>query len=268
MNDALLKLATADLGELADALLGNRLSPPFSAITLQRLLPSAIAEAAAVALQQLADEGLGARQIAVILQLLRDDRLRRPLVEDLVTLVTTGPEAVGVTNRDTSVVVRELFSHARHSVMVAGYAIHQGQHVFQSLADRMQERPELEVRMFLDIQRGPGDRSSESELVRRFAGRFQKHQWPKDRPLPWVYYYPRALDLAADARSCLHAKCIVVDAEAAFVSSANFTEAAQERNIEVGMLIRSATLAERLALHFKALVDCGCLNQIMFLGHD
>ena len=52
----------------------------------------------------------------------------------------------------------------------------------------------------------------------------------------------------------MHAKCIVIDRKTVFVSSANFTEAAQERNLEVGLLIRSATLAERLEGHFDGLI--------------
>jgi phosphatidylserine/phosphatidylglycerophosphate/cardiolipin synthase-like enzyme len=107
--------------------------------------------------------------------------------------------------------------------------------------------------MFLDVQRGPGDTSTAAEVVHRFAHRFKTQQWPPDRPLPQVFYDPRSLDMAADKRACLHAKCIVVDGESVFISSANFTEAAQERNIEVGLLARSRSLAERLVLHFDTL---------------
>ena len=41
----------------------------------------------------------------------------------------------------------------------------------------------------------------------------------------------------------LHAKAVVVDDRAAFVTSANLTEAALDRNIEVGVLSRERTLA-------------------------
>ena len=53
----------------------------------------------------------------------------------------------------------------------------------------------------------------------------------------------------------LHAKCIVVDKGLAFVSSANFTEAAQTKNIEVGVLIRSPAFARRLSEHFEILAS-------------
>jgi phosphatidylserine/phosphatidylglycerophosphate/cardiolipin synthase-like enzyme len=52
----------------------------------------------------------------------------------------------------------------------------------------------------------------------------------------------------------LHAKCVVVDGEAVFISSANFTEAAQERNIEMGLLVHSDWLAQRVTRHFDALL--------------
>jgi len=57
----------------------------------------------------------------------------------------------------------------------------------------------------------------------------------------------------------LHAKCVVVDRRVAFVSSANFTEAAQERNIEAGVLIRSEPFASSLANHFETLAAQGIL---------
>jgi phosphatidylserine/phosphatidylglycerophosphate/cardiolipin synthase-like enzyme len=60
----------------------------------------------------------------------------------------------------------------------------------------------------------------------------------------------------------LHAKCVVVDRQVVFVSSANFTEAAQERNIEVGLLSRSPALATQVAGHFQSLAAAGVLLQV------
>ena len=45
-------------------------------------------------------------------------------MDEVVELVTTGPEAGTVTNRDTQVVVQELFRNAEHSVLVAGYELY------------------------------------------------------------------------------------------------------------------------------------------------
>jgi phosphatidylserine/phosphatidylglycerophosphate/cardiolipin synthase-like enzyme len=262
MNERLLQLADSDLREIASALRAKRLAPPFSAMSLGRLIVAPVAQETAVDLQALADQGFTGPQLAAVLDMLVADRARRPRLEEILDLVTTGPEAPGITNRDTSVVVRELFANAQHSVLVAGYAVYQGRAVFRALADRMQDRPELKVRMFLDVQRGPGDTSMPSEVVKRFAVRFKTREWPDGRLLPQVFYDPRSLDLDAQKRACLHAKCVVVDGEAVFVSSANFTEAAQERNIEMGLLVRSRWLADQLTDHFDTLLDAGLLQKV------
>jgi hypothetical protein len=198
-----------------------------------------------------------------VLGLLAAGKAERPEVEDLIDLVTTGPINSDAGSRDTSVVVRDLFHNAKSSVVVVGYAVHQGQKVFQALADRMVECPGLQVRMYLDIQRESGDSSVPSELVGRFVDRFRSSQWPSGRPLPEVFYDPRSLEVNWESRAALHAKCIVVDGRSLFVSSANFTEAAQQKNIEVGLLLESPVLAERLLRFFNALVEAGHLKQAM-----
>jgi len=220
-------------------------------------LSGAIADRVSTALQELAASGMPAAAIVRALELLASAYESRPHIEDLIDLVTTGPEVQGVTNRDTSVVVRELFRKAEESVLIAGYAVYQGQRVFQALADRMLERSNLKVRMFLDIQRKQGDTSADSEVVGRFAHRFRTAQWPASRPLPEVYYDPRSLAMDTKAGAALHAKCIVVDGFEVFVSSANFTEAAQERNIEVGLRLHSKIVADRVTRFLETLVQTG-----------
>ncbi len=79
--------------------------------------------------------------------------------------------------------------------------------------------------------------------------------------LPAIYYDPETLRRGVKQAS-LHAKCVVVDRRWAFVTSANFTEAAQERNIEAGVLLEHARLAETLAGQFEALTKSGRLKRM------
>jgi phosphatidylserine/phosphatidylglycerophosphate/cardiolipin synthase-like enzyme len=60
----------------------------------------------------------------------------------------------------------------------------------------------------------------------------------------------------------MHAKVIVVDSAKVFISSANFTEAAQERNIEVGLVIRSNVLADQISNYFQSMVMRGVLKPV------
>jgi len=264
--DALGTLTDADLNTLAGALRSGRLHTPFTVVSVQRCCPRAQAGEVADRLQQLHDEGMKPEHLALLAETIIQTRKRLPEPADLVDLVWTGPETLGVTNRDTGVVVRELFGAAESEVLVAGFAVYQGRAVFKRLAERMEERPGLHVKLFLDVQRQSADTSLPAELVRRFAHRFRTQEWPGEK-LPDLYYDPRSLDPDAVKRSCLHAKCIVVDRHMALVTSANFTEAAQARNIEVGALIHSPRFATRLAGHFEALAMPGyCTGLISTLS--
>jgi phosphatidylserine/phosphatidylglycerophosphate/cardiolipin synthase-like enzyme len=209
-------------------------------------------------MQGLHEEGMHSRHLGLLVEAARRTREPQPSASS-VDLVWTGPETLGITNRDTAVVVRELFASAESEVLVAGFAVHQGKEVFKRLAQRMDERPTLKVKFFLDVRRGATDTSVPEELLSRFAERFWSQEWPGER-LPELYYDPRSLDLEAAKRSSLHAKCTVIDRRLALVTSANFTEAAQTRNIEVGALIRCERFAERLAGHFVTLAEVGLLK--------
>lgn len=263
MTENLLRLSTHELREIASAIKSGRLAVPFTSIGLERYLAAETAAAVVQDLEALASLGFGPEQIAPTLEMLVADRSRQTSVEDAIDLVTTGPEVRGVTNRDTSVVVQELFRYAQKSVLLAGYAVYQGQQVFQTLADRMQERPDLQVRLFLDIQRKHKVTTMASEIVRGFVHRFRRENWPTGRPLPEVYYDPRSLEEGRLKKTSLHAKCVVVDSQDVFISSANFTEAAQDRNIEVGILVRSRPTAERLTRFFEAMVADRRLERII-----
>ncbi len=107
--------------------------------------------------------------------------------------------------------------------------------------------------LLLNIQRKRGDTTAAEQLVRRFADRFWSAEWP-GTSRPRVFYDPRALDLDGPG-GVLHAKAVVADDEAVFVTSANLTEAALDRNIELGLLVRDRALAATVSAHFRGLVD-------------
>lgn len=263
MKEPLLSLASEELRQLAGALDAGRLSPPYSAVALQRFVSQAIAPHVAARLAELAELGCSSKAMAKTMELLAQAVDEHPRLEDIVDLVTTGPDGLIEPPRPTSVVVGDLFREARSSVIVAGYAVRQGQDVFRDLADRMAESPALRVRLYLDVQRTSGDTSMTGDVLRRFAHRFKSTQWPSEKPIPEVYYDPRGVEVDRTKAASLHAKCVIVDSERLFISSANFTEAAQERNIEVGVVLNSCTLATRLAEFFTRMVEARILKRLL-----
>ena len=150
-----------------------------------------------------------------------------------------------------------LITSATREVLLVGYAIHNGKRLFEPLAGRMEQIPSLDVTFCIDIQRQFNDPTPAPELVARFAREFRQRHWPWSR-LPRLFYDPRSL-LTGDQRASLHAKCVVVDRSRALVTSANFTDAAQKRNIEAGIDLRHRPTAERIVDYFGGLVAGGLL---------
>jgi phosphatidylserine/phosphatidylglycerophosphate/cardiolipin synthase-like enzyme len=60
----------------------------------------------------------------------------------------------------------------------------------------------------------------------------------------------------------LHAKAVVADEQSVFITSANLTEAALDRNIEIGLLVRDIPLALSVVSHFRGLIDRSLLHPL------
>ena len=60
----------------------------------------------------------------------------------------------------------------------------------------------------------------------------------------------------------MHVKAAVADSRVAFLTSANLTEAALERNMELGVLIRGGGLAAAIERLVDTLVESGELKMI------
>ena len=257
MIDALLELPAHLRERLASALQSGLLSVPCSAVALRSVLGALEnSDGVLAALTEMGSQGVPGPAAAAWIRSLESaaSRVRRP------ELVWTGPEVPGLHARDTRRVYEELLGSAERSVWASTYAFFDGPRAFEILARRMDARPDLRVTLLLNIQRKRGDTTASDHLVRRFADRFWATDWP-GVARPSVYYDPRALDPDGPA-GVLHAKAVVADDEAVFLTSANLTEAALDRNIELGLLVRDRALARSVSRHFQVLIDRGLLSPL------
>lgn len=242
-------LTSAQLQAMSDALERS---------TLDSVVERYVAQEKRATIRSEADDWqrrLGSAGLCALLRVLAEERLESSRVADRrIELVWSGPERDSAGSRDTAVVARELFGTAARDVLVSSFALYGGRELFAVLAERMQLIPGLRVRLCLNVTRAAGDGRPIEAIVGEYAARFRASEWPGLR-LPRAYYDPRALEPSAASRAVLHAKCIVVDDARALVSSANFTEAAQSRNIEAGVLINDATFARSVRLQFDDLID-------------
>lgn len=172
-------------------------------------------------------------------------------------LVWSGPRIPGLYARDTRQVYEELLSSAEHSVWASTYAFYDGPRAFKVLADRMEAKPDIRVKLLVNIQRKRNDTSNGDHVVRRFTDHFWNHEWPGEIR-PTVFYDPRSVE-PGGPRGVLHAKSVVVDDRSTFITSANMTEAALDSNVELGVFIVDRAFALSVCGYFQGLIDLGML---------
>jgi phosphatidylserine/phosphatidylglycerophosphate/cardiolipin synthase-like enzyme len=270
MSYPFLKLSRPSIEGLLKTIESGRVTYPFSTSALASLIATAEAPAITQELNTLWETGMGQNGLIYLLRSILAERTAQQTQRNSIALVWTGDEILGASGRDTKIVVQELFQQAQHSVLISSYAIDKGasaKTLFGNLANKMDQDSKLVVRMFLNIQREFKDTTASAILIQDYAQRFQREIWPGKR-LPKVFYDPRSLEVTTKSRACLHAKCVVVDEEYSLVTSANFTEAAHERNIEAGMMLKDKVVAKSLTSQFETLAAKQILLPLDFMTRE
>lgn len=180
-------------------------------------------------------------------------------------VVWTGPDA-GDPARDTGVVMRHLFGSARKSVLMAGYSVSHGERLFAPLHEAMDSHG-VEATFVLDIKDPARSEGMVDAIAKKEATAFLEKQWRFAGARPELYFDPRSA-IRGDRRTgrpwvSMHAKCVVIDCERVLITSANFTEQAQERNIELGVCIHDPDFATEVDARWRALIRDGALRRII-----
>jgi phosphatidylserine/phosphatidylglycerophosphate/cardiolipin synthase-like enzyme len=158
-----------------------------------------------------------------------------------VDVVVTGPNSPAAPVRLTSEVVRQLIGSAVQRVTLVSYAAYQVPSIVAALADAAARgvRIDLILESPENLDGGGGAGA---------YARYRTYHWPPDQREP------------PDAK--LHAKAVIVDSCDVLLTSANMTNAAYDKNIELGVLCRGGTTALRIQRHFDSLVARGVLREM------
>ena len=254
--DTLLDIPSHVRGRLASALESGLLAPPWTAMAIRAAVGGGCEEPILHVLREWDRLGVSPVAGAAWLKSLRLAVARTSAPD----FVWTGPEVAGLHARDTRRVYEELLGTAERSIWASTYAFFDGPQAFKILASRMDAVPGLDVTLLLNIERRRRDTTAADSLVRRFADEFWGREWP-GLVRPKVYYDPRSVEKGGPA-GVLHAKAVVADEESVFMTSANLTAAAWDRNIELGLLVRDRALAATTVIHFRTLIEKDLLRRL------
>lgn len=168
-------------------------------------------------------------------------------------LVWTGPSTPVVAVRRTEQVLCDLIRCAERRLTMTSFGIFQVPRLVEELEQTLARGVALRIVL--------GDREAHSDqeidrqrqqLGRVVATGASLLQWPAGR---------RPRDDQGRA-GLMHVKAAVADSRVAFLTSANLTEAALERNMELGVFIRGGNLPASIDRLVDALIESGELQTV------
>jgi phosphatidylserine/phosphatidylglycerophosphate/cardiolipin synthase-like enzyme len=166
-----------------------------------------------------------------------------------IDLVWTGPKTGLIPTRNTEQVIREVIDEAVESLFIVSYVFYNAASIVAGLNDASARG--VAVQILLESSAGHGG-------VVSIDGLSAMHKAVPCAEL-YVWSPEEKAKSAGTLAAAVHAKCAVADHRLAFVTSANLTSAAMERNMELGILLRGGVTPTRLHSHLNALATTGTI---------
>jgi len=162
----------------------------------------------------------------------------------LTEIIWTGPVNNRFPVRRIDQVLYDLISKAKKRIVLVTFAAHRVRH----LCDHLIQAVDRGVELTLIVE---SEDESEGQLTQDAINAFGNVPAAKTH----LYYWPLAKRERNQAGrpGKLHMKCAIVD-NVALIGSANLTDDAFNRNMELGLLVREQATVESLSEHFRELI--------------
>ena len=171
---------------------------------------------------------------------------RRAKGEQEIELVWTGPSSKLIATRKTEQALLEVIDAAESRLYITSFVAYDVVSIMKALK-RAIERG-VEISMLLESSDKHGGGVSIDAIG----------QMRSALPTARIYFWGDKGDAFAGGK--VHAKVAVCDGSICFISSANLTGHAMEKNMEAGVLIRGGSVPTKLQNHLEALVTIKILN--------
>lgn len=259
---ALLDLPESTLRSLAEAFESGPLKHGVSTHALAAFVGKRASEYAPI-LQGVVESGCSLPALGRLCRTLATSQARTEAAEQEFLLTLSGPEVTGTPVVDTATVVKGLFHEAKADVILTSYVFSYAKELLAPLAAKHDADAGFRVRIITDLCH---ERKHAEEPLPVVANRFRKffleNHWAGQRA-PELWHDPRVFTPEPGSKpGVMHAKVVIIDHTAALITSANFTEAAQTRNIEAGVLLRHPRQVRRIRDYFKGLIEEGKLSML------
>ena len=166
-----------------------------------------------------------------------------------IDLVWTGPKTGLIPTRNTEQAIKEVIEHSERDLFIVSYVFHNATAIVDSLNAAVARGVAVRILLESSIEQGGAISGDGLGAMRRAVPNSELYVWnPTEKAKG-----------SGGLSASVHAKCAVADSCLAFVTSANLTSAAMERNMELGVLVRGGVTPNWLHSHLLALVQTGTI---------
>lgn len=168
--------------------------------------------------------------------------------DNSVELVWTGPTTPSVPTRRTEQVLLDLIHGATRDLFIVSFVAYDVSSVVEALNAATNRG--IDTRILLETSTSHGGSLSVDPVstMRSCVPSAALYVWT-DRPYPFV-------------EGRVHAKVAVADGNSAFLTSANLTGHALEKNMEAGVIIRGGNVPSSLREHLHALIQTRVIRPV------
>jgi phosphatidylserine/phosphatidylglycerophosphate/cardiolipin synthase-like enzyme len=169
-------------------------------------------------------------------------------LEQNVELVWTGPTTPVVAPRRTEQVLLQVIDAATQAIFITSFVAYDVSGIVKALNFAIKRG--VQVLMLLELSREQGGNVSIDGIGS------MKQLVPQARLFVWREKSHAFVD------GSVHAKIVVADDSLCFITSANLTGYAMEKNMEAGVLIKGGDVPQRLHAHFRSLIDMREISEV------
>lgn len=168
--------------------------------------------------------------------------------EQCLDLVWTGPTTPYASTRRTEQVLLQVIDASKKSLFVTSFVAYEVSSIVKSLNQATARGVKVSMLLESSLDQGGSINVDSLGKMKALVPTASLYAW-KEKEAPFT-----------DGR--VHAKVAVADGLICFMTSANLTGYAMERNMEMGVLIKGGTLPIEIHRHFDALVDTRVIERV------
>ena len=162
-----------------------------------------------------------------------------------------GPSTGQVPVRHTEQVLCEVIEAAKRRLFLVSFVAYEVDSIIRALRGTIGRQVQIDVLLESSDKHGGRVTYDSVNTMKSILPSIDVYVWSSDRK-----------SLPGQLSGAVHAKCAIADGELAFITSANLTSAAMERNMELGVLVKGGELPFELQRHLEALISTKIIEKV------